>query len=713
MDEVPSIFSTKACVRAFQPLIRCAPHFGMWWQAQSVPAEFARGPSEPPVSKAQGLVLDGAEGMPQLEFLALSGGASSNRLELPATLLGWMLSEDLIFIQAVSTASDKHQPVQSNKSTDSKEPVSRSRQDRSQDSNDWQVGGLTTGFPVPLYYSVPERIAHRDARGKIRASDQDTATSSNDTSAGSKQAHDLRPVFRAAPYRAERERSAESRTTTRLLIVDEGNLCRSVLAEAMFKRLLASSKVPLDVTAESASIGPAADGPHDARVMAVAQEAGLSLSPRPPRIFDELQDIVNYDLVLVMDKFDLEAVLREVAVFDTINPGGHYAERVRLLGSYAVPGRARPLRPAPSSQDPDISDPLWGNLGGEDDTAALWGLLRQLRLASKGLLTHLIELNSRYPGRLQLGISEAVRLVAHERSSVVAQRLQQAPAAKRWQPIWREATTTQDEGNLYTIRVTNGNRHVVRRPKYTVKRGYWRDVENVEAEVRRWIGRHGSPGQMPTGRELRQTGHSSLETAVRLHGGQQTIASRMQLSTQRRHNGFWSQRGNLQKELLEFVEDGPPPDVPAAAGSNGSGMQEGAGDPHRVMPSLSELRAAGRGDLMGAVQMWGGTEAVADLMGLSLTYQARRRKRADLAEVYEVVQRLAPDVLAAGFFPTRLQLLASGPHQPLVDDIRVLGGFRRVAASLGLHYANAGSIRARLTTVLQPFRQCASITAAR
>lgn len=85
-------------------------------------------------------------------------------------------------------------------------------------------------------------------------------------------------------------------------------LCRSVLAEAMFKRLLASCRTSIDVTAESASIGPAAEGAHDASLAAVAREAGLALPQRQPRIFDEMRDIVHYDLVLVMDKFDLEAV---------------------------------------------------------------------------------------------------------------------------------------------------------------------------------------------------------------------------------------------------------------------------------------------------------------------------------------------------------------------------------------------------------------------
>lgn len=58
---------------------------------------------------------------------------------------------------------------------------------------------------------------------------------------------------------------------------------------------------------ESASIGPTS-GPtmHDPRVMWAAQKAGLDLSRRNLRPFDETVDIVNYDLVLTMDHFDHE-----------------------------------------------------------------------------------------------------------------------------------------------------------------------------------------------------------------------------------------------------------------------------------------------------------------------------------------------------------------------------------------------------------------------
>ena len=41
---------------------------------------------------------------------------------------------------------------------------------------------------------------------------------------------------------------------------------------------------------------------------AAAKEAGLQLRPRNVRVFDEVVDIVNFDLVIVADHFDLTEV---------------------------------------------------------------------------------------------------------------------------------------------------------------------------------------------------------------------------------------------------------------------------------------------------------------------------------------------------------------------------------------------------------------------
>jgi hypothetical protein len=43
-------------------------------------------------------------------------------------------------------------------------------------------------------------------------------------------------------------------------------------------------------------------------VWAAAEQARVELRPRRPRVFDEVLDIVNFDLVLVLDHFDLTEV---------------------------------------------------------------------------------------------------------------------------------------------------------------------------------------------------------------------------------------------------------------------------------------------------------------------------------------------------------------------------------------------------------------------
>ena len=89
-------------------------------------------------------------------------------------------------------------------------------------------------------------------------------------------------------------------------------------------------------------------------------------------------------------------MLREVAVFDTINPGGFYAARVKPLGAYAAaaPGAsatcAGGLPPCG-----DIADPLYGNSGGADEAERLRAAIHQLRSACAGLLAHLRQLNAR------------------------------------------------------------------------------------------------------------------------------------------------------------------------------------------------------------------------------------------------------------------------------------------------------------------------------
>ena len=168
---------------------------------------------------------------------------------------------------------------------------------------------------------------------------------------------------------------------------------------------------------DSKALSPDTVGePPHPRAAAVARELGLRLRPDKVAIpFDEVTDIVNFDLVAVMDRFDLETVLREVSVFDALNPGGCYSARVRRLGDWAPPPRtsasfAGSVEVSRSLRG-DILDPLYGmlrwgmpsaclaltvavsrcagHLGGEQETAAIWAAVRLIRAGCRGLLREL------------------------------------------------------------------------------------------------------------------------------------------------------------------------------------------------------------------------------------------------------------------------------------------------------------------------------------
>ncbi len=148
---------------------------------------------------------------------------------------------------------------------------------------------------------------------------------------------------------------------------------------------------------DSKALSPhtAGEPPHP-RALAVARELGVRLRPDKVAVpFDEGVDIVNFNLVVVMDRFDQEALLREVAVFDALNPGGCYCARVRRLGEWAPPARASASASAldrARSLRGDVVDPLYGNLGGEAETAAIWAAVRVIRAGCRGLLRELMAL---------------------------------------------------------------------------------------------------------------------------------------------------------------------------------------------------------------------------------------------------------------------------------------------------------------------------------
>ncbi|DBA97292.1 TPA: Low molecular weight phosphotyrosine protein phosphatase, variant 3 [Trebouxia sp. C0004] len=578
-----------------------------------------------------------------------------------------------------------------------------------------------TGFPVPLprypwsqrpqASEVRQRIlrqwASRQAQQKLlvaqRAKEQATQGFLN------RERHDkdedslLQPVFRASPYIAEVLRAQRPVTQASILFLDEGNHCRSVLAEAVFKEVLNKSLLKPLIHVDSASIGPSiGPGLHDPRVMWAAQKAGLTLSRRNIRPFNETADIVNYDLVLTMDHFDYEEVYREVAVFDAMNPGGGYSNRVQQLGKFAATAGSQA-----STFSEDINDPLYGNSGGAQERVALLAAVHQLRTACRALLQKLMHLQA----RSKSDCTTLQRAIVQYLESNTRQPDKPPNAARyhmgghAWRPVWRK-NDLEEAGDFYTIRVVKGQRQVIKRR--SAEWGYWKDVRNVRQEMEHWLKVHplGAPDLLPSQSQLRRTGSSSLAFAITKHGGYAKLFAGMPAQHdfkigQRKASGHWQDFEILKQELQPYLhpmhQPGPgkvEPDDPTAepqrhcqaaglrqqAFSKGKGVTSSSQQGSYKMATQQELMAAGRMDLLNAVRLWGGFTAVADRLGV-LPNTRHKRSRADLRQEIEAVMR--EQHWKPGVMPSAGQLQSAGQHY-LVAAIRQMGGFRTIAAKIGL-----------------------------
>lgn len=96
----------------------------------------------------------------------------------------------------------------------------------------------------------------------------------------------------------------------RILFVCLGNICRSPSAEVVFRTLAEREAPGLKLEVDSAgTAGYHVGEPPDPRTQAAAARRGYDLSKRRARILDP-QDFERFDLILAMDRNNLEVVKR-------------------------------------------------------------------------------------------------------------------------------------------------------------------------------------------------------------------------------------------------------------------------------------------------------------------------------------------------------------------------------------------------------------------
>jgi protein-tyrosine phosphatase len=169
-------------------------------------------------------------------------------------------------------------------------------------------------------------------------------------------------------------RTEHAPALTSLLFVCLGNICRSPLAEAVMRSLLAERGLSSLILCDSAGTGGwhVGDLP-DHRARAEARRHGLELTHRGQQV-RRVEDLAPFDLVLAMDHANL-ADLRRIA------PLRFLAGDIRLLREYD-----------PGATSDEVPDPYYGDA---DDFAAVFEVCES---ACAGLLDQLLADRALDPG---------------------------------------------------------------------------------------------------------------------------------------------------------------------------------------------------------------------------------------------------------------------------------------------------------------------------
>ncbi len=197
--------------------------------------------------------------------------------------------------------------------------------------------------------------------------------------------------------------------------------------------------------------------------------------------------------------------------------------------------------------------------------------------------------------------------------------------------------------------------------------GYWDDFDNVKQELLGFITEQGTPGTMPTNKDLADAGRSDLTFAINKHRGMSTVAERLglQLSYSQKPDGYWDDFANLKEELLQFIE---------VYGTPG------------MMPTHTDLRDAGKHDLNTALSKHEGLLTVAERLGLELSYTRKRPGYwNDFANVRQALLDFVEEHGTPSMMPTRSELQEAG-RGDLIKAIDAQGGVLVVAERIGFAY---------------------------
>lgn len=174
---------------------------------------------------------------------------------------------------------------------------------------------------------------------------------------------------RGAVYHGSPNPGTDAPVTDKIsvLFVCLGNICRSPLAEALFRQVVVESKLESRFRIDSAGTSGYHDGePPDARTTEVAARRGVEVAGSSRRVRPE--DVAAFDYLIVMDEENRRAVERLVAA----GPADAEIHMLREFDPYAT-------------DELDVPDPYFGGPDGFENVHDL------VERSARGLLRHLVE----------------------------------------------------------------------------------------------------------------------------------------------------------------------------------------------------------------------------------------------------------------------------------------------------------------------------------
>jgi protein-tyrosine phosphatase len=154
----------------------------------------------------------------------------------------------------------------------------------------------------------------------------------------------------------------------RVLFVCLGNICRSPLAEGVFRDKVRAAGLDGIIDIDSAGTGAWHVGnPPDRRMIATAKRQGVDISAQRARQFVDT-DLADFDHILAMDKSNLHDIL-------FLDAGDDFGHRVTLFRQWD-----------PEPGDYEVPDPYYGGDAGFEHVYEI--VDRTAEALLKGLAAH-------------------------------------------------------------------------------------------------------------------------------------------------------------------------------------------------------------------------------------------------------------------------------------------------------------------------------------